>query len=255
MPEATLRPDPLTPLLRQRLEISLPPTQRASTCSDVSMLLRSVENFPLQTHTAPPSDPDSRWAMAKVYQCLVAPRPGAAAGPFSAEERGTLHLVHYLHELESAPSLDPAADPAIPRPQSHIHAHLLRELHREFLLLPFPVPQAWQELAVLAIGAEMVVHGLQRGIQPTEVRVVGFQELPPQPAQHGGGLQLHLAAWNGATPPERPAATANPNVWDPNNPLGNELDLLRAPLQMNWIGLSPPYSAGTPISCSSPGAG
>lgn len=255
MPVAPPRPDPFTPLLRQRLEITLPPAQRASTSRAVSRLLRSVQNIPVQTHTAPPSDPNSRWAMAQVYQRLVSPWPGAAAGALSAEERDTVHLLHYLHEVESAPARDPAADPAIPRPQSQIHAHLLHELHREFHLLPFPVPRAWQELAVLAISAEMVAHGLLRGIQPTEVRVVGSQVLAPQTGRHEGGLQLHLAAWNGGTPPEHTDATANPNVWDPNNPLGNELDLLRAPIQMDWIGLTPLHSAGTPISCSSPGAG
>jgi hypothetical protein len=255
MPVATPSPYPLTPMLRQRLEVSLPPEQRSTLSSAVSRLLRSLRNIEVRTHTPPPSNPNTQWPMAQIYQRLVEPCPGSEAGPFSAEEQCTVHRVHYLHEVESAAALDPGADPAVQRPQSQIHAHLLHELRREFRLLPFPVPQTWRELAVLDIAAELLAHGLRCGIQPTEVRVVGFQELPPHPGQHEGGLQLHLAAWNDSTSPEHPAATANPNVWDPNNPLGNEPDLLRAPVQLDWVGLTPLYSAGTPISCSSPGAG
>lgn len=237
MPVAT---ELLTPMLRRRLEASLPPAERSVVCKALRNLLCSVQNLPAITHTLPPTDGASVWPMARIYHRLVTPGPGAQSRPLNACERRAVHLLHYLHEVERAVPLGASADPTVQRPQSQIHAHLLGELRREFRLLPCPVPQAWRELAIIDVAAKLLADALQKGVQPTEVRVVAAQELAPEPGRHRGGLHLHLAAWNGATPPEHSAASADPNVWDPNNPLGNELDLLRAPVQIDWAGVTPP---------------
>lgn len=140
--------------------------------------------------------------------------------------------------MQIAPKLEDATTPGIQRPQSAIHARLLNEVRREFSLLPLPKPEGGWERAVHDVAARLMVKSMMLGLQPTEVIVVGSQELPPVPGRHQGGLLLHLAGWNGATPPpEHSDETANPNVWDPSNPLGNEPDLTRAPLKLEWMGI------------------
>ncbi|AOA70486.1 hypothetical protein [Stenotrophomonas rhizophila] len=239
MPVATSPPAILTRLLRHRLETSLPADQREVTCNALSNLLYSVWNARAVTETPPPADRTSRWPMAQIYQRLAAPVAGSPFGPLSADEHRTLQLVHYLHEVEAALPLDPGGDPAVRRPQSQIHAHLLHELRREFSLLPVPVTLTWRELAVSDIAVKLLAKAERLGFQPTEVRALGAQQLDAVTGVHRGGMKLTLVAWNGAAPPERSHAAANPNVWDPGNPLGNELDLLLAPLQMDWTGLTP----------------
>lgn len=233
MPVATPRLDPLTPMLRHRLETSLPPQQRAIICKALSNLLDSVRNLEAPTVTPPPSDRSTPWPMAQLYLRLAAPVPGSQAGPLSAGEERTLHLLHYLQEVAAAPALAPGDDPAVRRPQSQIHARLLNQLRHEFALLGLQETQAWSELAVIDIAPRLLQRAEQLGFQPTEVRVLGAQLLAPETDVHQGGVKLTLVAWNGAAPPD------NPNVWDPSNPLGNEPDLLLAPLQMDWTGLTP----------------
>ncbi|MFL9583601.1 hypothetical protein [Stenotrophomonas sp. AB1(2024)] len=239
MPVATAVPDALTPMLRHRLETSLPPQQRSLICNALNNLLHSVRNVPAVTQTPPPSDRTTDWPMAQHYLRLVAPVPGSQAGPFSADEQRTVHLLHYLHEVETATPLEVSADPAVQRPESQAHAHLRQELRREFGLLPCALPLTWRELAICDIAAKLLASALRLGFQPTEVRVVGAQELPPEAGRHQGGLRLNLAAWHAAVPPPALDASPDPNVWDPDNPLGNGLDLLRARLQMDWTGLTP----------------
>lgn len=239
MPVATARLDPLTPMLRNRLETSLPPEQRTIVCKALGNLLDSVCNLEAPTVTPPPSDRSSPWPMAQLYLRLVAPVPGSQAGPLSAGEHRTLHLMHYLHEVAIAPPLQPGDDPSVSRPQSQIHARMLNQLRHELALLDLPdiqdlqKKQAWRELAVIDIAPRLLQKAERLGFQPNEVRVLGTQHVAPAAGLHQGGLKLTLVAWNGAAPPD------NPNVWDPNNPLGNEPDLLLAPLQMDWTGLTP----------------
>lgn len=150
-----------------------------------------------------------------------------------------MHLLHYLHEVERARPLEADAALGTAHPQSQIHAHLLHEVRREFRLLPCQVPPEWLELAVADIASKLLVKSIQLGVEPTEVRMVGAQELLPVDGHHQGGLKLTLAAWNAAAPPPELPTSPEPNVWDPDNPLGNGTDLLRAPVQLEWTGVTP----------------
>jgi len=239
MPVAIPRPDPLTPLLRGRLEATLPGHERGDICDALNRLLDSVRNVPPVTCAPPPTDQHTAYPMAQVYLRLVKPVAGTVAGPFSAAEQHTVDLLRYLDEVQKAPPLDPRADPAVARPQSHVHAHLLHELRREFGLLHCSFPYNWRELAVSDLAAKVLVEAQQLNFQPTEVRVIAEQELPPEAGRHRGGVNLTVVAWNGAMPPGPAATSSDPNVWDPNNPLGNGPDLLRAPLQLEWMGTMP----------------
>lgn len=239
MPVATPVPDALTPMLRHRLETSLPSQEHAHICTFLNNLLRSVRNAPALTHTPPPSDRTSPWPMAQLYLRLVTPAPGSQAVTLTADEVRTVHLLHYLHEVERALPLDAGVGAGTQRPQSQIHAHLLHELRREFRLLSCSVPPEWRELAVSDIAAKLLAKSIRLGVQPTEVRVVGAQEVPPVAGRHEGGLHLTVAAWNAAAPPPALPASPDPHVWDPDNPLGNGPDLLRAPVQLDWVGVTP----------------
>lgn len=257
-------PEVLSPMLRRRLEASLPLEHRTCAVKELFDLLKSVQNLPPITHAPPPLDSTNRWPMAKVFQYLTQPGLGAEQGPLSAEECHTVRTVHYLYEVQAAAPLRNITTTGGRWPQAAVHARLLEEVRREFAQLPFPTPPEGWERAVHDVATRLMVQSLVHGVQPTEVVVVASQEVPPVARRHLGGMSLHLAAWNAAAPPpECSAETANPNVWDPNNPLGNEPDLLRAPLQLDWTGIRPllprerpaAYSAGMPISSSSAGAG
>ncbi|MFI8719651.1 hypothetical protein ACIGHF_17440 [Stenotrophomonas sp. NPDC077464] len=257
-------PDVLSPMLSRRLEASLPLEHRISAVEALRYLLTSVRNVPPVTHTPPPLDRTNPWPMARVFQCLTQPGAGAEQGPLSAAECHTVHTVHYLYEVHSAPSLDRIPLTAGRWPQAAIHARVLNQVRREFAQLPHPQPFEGWEKSVHDVSARLMAQSLDLGLQPTEVVVVASQEVPPEARRHLGGVTLHLAAWNAATPPpECTPETANPNVWDPSNPLGNEPDLRRAPLQLEWTGITPllpgqaraGHSAGTPISVNSAGAG
>jgi len=237
MPVATV-PDVLSPLLCQRLAHSWPPEHHAGVFRELGFLLETVRNLPPVTLTPPPVAPNNPWAMAQVYQRLVLPKHGSPFGPLTSDEDRAVRAVHYLYEVQVAPPLEDTAMAVPRRPQSAIHARVLNEVRREFSLLPFPKPDEGWERAVHDVAARLMEKSIRMGVQPTEVVVVGAREMPPRPGRHMGGVSLHLAGWNGAAPPpEHTAETANPNVWDPNNPLGNEPNLLRAPLQLDWIGI------------------
>ncbi len=263
VPVATV-PEVLSPMLTRRLEASLPLEHRITAVKELRSLLMSVQNIPPETCTPPPVECNNRWPMARVFQYLMQPGYGAEQGPLSAAECHTLRTVHYLYEVHAAAPLHDIPTIAGRWPQAAIHARLLNEVRREFAQLPYPKPFEGWERAVHDVSARLMAQSLALGLQPTEVVVVASQEVPPMARRHLGGVTLHLAAWNAATPPpECTAETANPNVWDPNNPLGNEPDLRRAPLQLEWTGITPllpgrgrgGHSAGTPISVSSAGAG
>lgn len=243
MPVPVPVPDPLTRVLRNRLEATLPPGERASASNALNDLLRSVRNLPAVTHSQPPSQDDPQpgqmWPMAEIYRRLRVPVPGSQWVPLTDAEERTLHLVHYLHEVQTALPLTPGEDPAAQQPESRIHAHVLNELRREFRLMHCQFPTAWREWAVCDIAAKVMGAALRLGFQPTEVRVLGAQELPEEAGRHKGGVKLSLVAWNKATSLPTVSAPDGPNIWDPNNPLGNGPDLLRAPLQMDWAGAQP----------------
>lgn len=237
MPVATVR-DPLTPLLRQRLEASIPEQERAVGVGKLEFLLRSIQNVPPITHTPPPMHPANAWPLAQVYQRLVLPEDGTPRGPLTAAEDHALKQVHYLYEVQVAAPLKDADVPGIRRPQSAIHARLLNEVRREFDALPFPPPRGEWETSTLLVASDLMVRAMLNGVQPTEVAIVASQEIPALPGRHLGGVKVHLVAWSAAMGlPWHTDATANPNAWDPSNPLGNEGNLLRAPVQLEWMDL------------------
>lgn len=245
MPVPTV-PDMLGPLFRQRLAIGVPPgrdvppDRLAIACRELNGQLYTIRNLPTVTHTPPPSEPTNLQRMAQLYQRVTAPTNGAQQGPFTVEENQTVQQLHYLYEVDVAPPLGDTTAAGARWPQSAIHARLLHEIRREFDDLPYPAPPEGWERAVHDVAARLLVQAMLQGLQPTDVRVVASQELVPVAGRHQGGLSLHLAAWNAAAPPpEHTAETADPNVWDPSNPLGNEPNLLRAPLQMTWRGEKP----------------
>lgn len=237
MPVATVR-DPLSPLLCQRLEASIPEAERTVALEKLKFLLRSIQNVPPITHTPPPMQPANPWPLAQVYQRLVLPEDGTPRGPLTADEDHALRQVHYLYEVQFAPKLENADVPGIRRPQSEIHARLLNEVRREFDALPFPPPRGEWETSTLLVAADLMVRAMLNGVQPTEVAIIASQEIPALPGRHLGGVKVHLAAWSAAVGlPWHTDATASPNAWDPSNPLGNEGNLLRAPVQLEWMDL------------------
>lgn len=237
MPVATVR-EPLSPLLCQRLAASIPLGEHAGVFGKLDFLLRSIKNVPPKTHTPPPVDPAIRWPLAQVYQRLVLPEDGTPRGPLTADEDHTLQQVHYLYEVHVAPKLEHADVPGITRPQSEIHARLLSEVHRAFGELPFPPPRGDWETSALLVAGDLMVRAMLCGVQPTEVAIVASQEIPARPGRHLGGVKVHVVAWSAAIGlPYHTDATANPNAWDPSNPLGNEGNLLRAPVQLEWMDL------------------
>jgi len=239
MPVATVR-DPLSPLLRQRLEASLSEEYRTVALRDLDFMLLSVRNIPPKTYSPPPVDPGNPCPLAKAYQGLTQHSDGAQRGPLTESDAHMLQQLHYLCEVRNAQRMRSVGDPGSYRPQSHVHARLLREARREFAQLPFPPPAGGWERSVHTVAADLLVRAMLAGVQPSEVAVLASQELPALPGRHLGGVKVHIAAWDAAMSlPEVSDATANPNVWDPSNPLGNEPDLRRAPVQMEWKNVWP----------------
>jgi len=231
MPTAIPPPTALTERLCRRLERTSPSAQEhQTTCSVLTDMLSFIRNLPAIPLIEAPPDPTT--PMARIYDQLAIPAPGSPPGPLCPIEKEILRRFLYLVEVEIAPRLEPSADLAQAHPESRIHAHLQHELRREFGLLGFAVPDHWREPAVSELAPLILVRARELGFQPTEVRLMGAVPLPPVPGTHMGGMRLWLVAWNGATPLPPAATTASPNVWDPNNPLGNGHDLLLAPLRM-----------------------
>lgn len=244
MPVPNASHDMLSPMLRQRLERSLPLQEQAATVEALGGLLHSVRNVTPIPHGPPPADPANRGVMAQLYRRLVTPVAGTPEGPFSVGEEWTVRMIHYLDEVDRAPPLaTPEVASGTPLPQSHMHAHLLYELRREFGLLGFPETYQWRELAVNDAAAGLVAESTRKGLQPTEVRAFSARELPWPNTAPTVPVVVLLAAWNAAAPPPtRPDAASGPHLWDPSNPLDNRdgaPDLLRAPLVLQWSGLMP----------------
>lgn len=244
MPVPNASHDMLSPMLRQRLERSLPLQEQAATVEALGGLLHSVRNVTPIPHGPPPADPANRGVMAQLYRRLVTPVAGTPEGPFSVGEEWTVRMIHYLDEVDRAPPLaTPEAASGAVLPQSHVHAHLLYELRREFGLLGFPETYQWRERAVNDAAAGLVEVSSKKGVQPTEVRVFSARELPWPKEAPTVPVVVLLAAWNAAAPPPPlPYATSGPNTWDPSNPLDSSdeaPDLLRAPVVMQWSGLMP----------------
>lgn len=237
MPVATVR-EMLSPLLRQRLAASIPEGERAVALGKLDFLLRSIQNVPPVTHTPPPVDPANPWPLAQVYQRAVLPEDGTPRGPLTLDDEHTLQQLHYLCEVYFAPKLENANVPGIWRPQSVIHARLLNEVRRAFGELPFPPPRGEWETSARLVASDLLVRAMHSDVQPTEVEIISFQEIPAVPGRHLGGVKVHLVAWSAAIGlPWHTDATASPNVWDPSNPLGNEGNLRRAPVQLEWMDL------------------
>lgn len=202
-------------------------------------LLVSVGNLPAVPQLPPPDSP--RTPMAGLYLQAATPSPGSPPAPLNVDEQRVLRQLQYLYEVETAPPLDPSIDPAVARPESHLHAHLQHEVRRELGLLHFDVPQLWREPAVCELAPLILARARELNVQLTEARVLGAQLLPPVAGVHLGGMRLWVVAWNGASPPPLAAPLANPDGWDPGNPLGNGHDPLFAPvrLTLEWIDALP----------------
>lgn len=244
MPVPNVNHDMLSPMLRQRLERSLPLQEQAATVEALGGLLHSVRNVTPIPHGPPPADPANRGVMAQIYRRLVTPVAGTPEGPFSVGEEWTVRMIHYLDEVDRAPPLaTPEVASGTALPQSHVHAHLLYELRREFGLLGFPEMYQWRELAVNDAAADLVEASSRKGLQPTEVRAFGAHELEWPKSSPTVPVVVFLAAWNAASPPPLlPAEPTGPNVWDLFNPLDDSdggPDLMRAPLVRQWSGLMP----------------
>lgn len=235
--------NPLGTMLRQRLEVSLPRQEHALAFSALHLSLTRMHNIEPATHHPPPTDSAACGVMGGIYLRLTTPVPGELARPYTAEEARTLRMVHYLHEVETAPAVNAGtATTAGLIPQSQLHAHMQGELRREFGLLPCIGPQ-WRETAVDSATALLLTASLQCELQPTEIRAFDVRALRPQPGRHAGGVELRLAAWHpSAPPPTVPKPSSAAIAWDPSDPLSSgegELDLLHAPLVRRWTGMAP----------------
>lgn len=220
MPVPIPPPTELTKAMCDRLKpYSDSPADHRSDCNALSALLFSIRNLPAPLRLPAPTAPDT--PMADIYLKLATPAPGSARDELSPIDEQILFRIRYLREVEIAPRLSADANPAEPRPQSQIHAHVLHELRRELGLLGVSVAAHWVEAAISELAPQVLEAALAQRFQPTEVRVRGAEGLPPVAGRHRGGLRLWLAAWNGAMTGQPAATSAGPNAGDPNNPLAN----------------------------------
>lgn len=234
MPEPIPPPTELTKAMCDRLEsYSDSRAEHRDECNALSGMLFSIRNLPAPLLLPAPAAPDT--PMADIYLKLATAVPGSENDELSPIDEQILLRIRYLREVEIAPRLRADANPAEPRPQSQIHAHVLHELRRELGLLGVSVAAHWVEPAISELAPQVLVGAFAKGFQPTEVRVRGAQGLPPVAGRHQGGLRLWLAAWNGAMPRQPAATSAGPNAWDPNNPLGNGLDLPTGALYIELV--------------------
>ncbi|WP_431597540.1 hypothetical protein [Stenotrophomonas sp.] len=225
----------LTPLLRHRLEVTLPPDDREAIIDALDDMLVTVRNAPC---VAPPGRGRGTACglMGSLYLAMQAPAAGAQAGPLSEEETETLDITHVMHEVEL--SLPTSVDVDLSR--SPLHAQVLNEVRRELGTLPAPccLPSQGRDGYVNNLAGKLLMAAAAAHRQITEVRVFDARSVAPVAGRHQGGVMLRAAAWHAdAPPPRRAEAAASGEGWDPNDPLGAgdaALDLLRAPVVVGW---------------------
>jgi hypothetical protein len=227
----------LTPLLRHRLELTLPSRDREAIIDALDDMLVTVRNAPC---VAPPGR--GRGAacglMGTLYLAMQTPAAGAHTGPLTQAEAESLAITHTMHEIEL--SLPSAFDVDLSRTPRH--AQVLNEVRRELGTLPAPccLPSLGRDCSINNLAGKLIMAAAAAHLQITEVRAFDVRSVAPAAGRHQGGVMLKAAAWHADAPPPRRAEAAAPGPgegWDPNDPLGTgdtALDLSRAPVVVGW---------------------
>ncbi|WP_421567658.1 hypothetical protein [Stenotrophomonas sp. PD6] len=224
----------LTPLLRHRLEVTLPARDREAIIDALDDMLVTVCNAPF---VAPPGR--GRGAacglMGTLYLAMQTPAAGAQAGPLSEQEVAALEITRFLHEIEL--SCRDALD--VDLSQTPRHAQVLNEVRRELGSLPAQgcLPSLGRDCSINNLAGKLILAAAAAHQQITEVRVFDVRRVAPAAGRHDGGVALKAAAWHADAPPPRQAQPARSEGWDPNDPLDTgdaALDLSRAPVVLGW---------------------